>query len=159
MWYNVDEVGYNKISNAEFVNPSTIQVNAFQPFKSDSQFNVKLENTSLEVSDVKFSNKNKTATLTLKNPFDLVNLGKSCTVEVADFGRRDILFNNLYESEEFVSQYTTDEKLGAIYSTEKTTFKLWAPTASSVKLNLFINPDCAISSVSDSLIILITSSI
>ena len=141
MWYNVDEVDYNKISNAEFVNPSTIQVNAFQPFKSDSQFNVKLENTSLEVSDVKFSNKNKTATLTLKNPFDLVNLGKSCTVEVADFGRRDILFNNLYESEEFVSQYTTDEKLGAIYSTEKTTFKLWAPTASSVKLNLFNKGD------------------
>ena len=137
MWYDVNEVDYNKVSSAAFKDPKTVIVEAFQPFKKDTVFKVKLENTELAVDKVSLSNDMKTATVTLKDSFDLSQLGKSCTVEAVDYGVRDISFENLYESEEFVSQYTTDEKLGAIYTNEKTTFKLWAPTATDVKLNLY----------------------
>lgn len=137
MWYDVNEVDYNKVSNASFKTINTVEVEAFQPFKKDTEFKVKLEGQELPITDVKLSNNKKVATLTLKDPFDLTQLGKSCTVEAIDYGSRNISFENLYESEEFVEQYTTDEKLGAIYTTEKTTFKVWAPTATEVKLNLY----------------------
>lgn len=137
MWYDVNEVDYNKVSSASFKNVNTVEVEAFQPFKKDTEFKVKLEDQELPITDVKLSSDMKVATLTLKDPFDLTQLGKSCTVEAVDYGKRDISFENLYESEEFVKQYTTDEELGAIYTTEKTTFKVWAPTATEVKLNIY----------------------
>ena len=137
MWYDVNEVDYNKVSSASFKDVNTVEVVAFQPFKNNTEFKVKLENSELEIKDVKLSNDMKTATLTLKEPFDLSQLGKTCKVEAIDYGTRDISFENLYESEEFVNQYTTDETLGAIYTNENTTFKVWAPTATEVKLNLY----------------------
>ena len=45
--------------------------------------------------------------------------------------------NNLFNSKEFEDLYHYDNELGAIYSKEKTTFILWAPTAEAVKLALY----------------------
>ena len=43
-----------------------------------------------------------------------------------------------YSTEEFESLYTyTGNDLGATYAKEKTTFRLWAPTATTVKVNLY----------------------
>lgn len=43
-----------------------------------------------------------------------------------------------YSSKEFENQYTNEEDdLGAIWDKEKTTFRVWAPTAESVTLNLY----------------------
>ena len=43
-----------------------------------------------------------------------------------------------YSTEEFESLYTyTGNDLGATYTKEKTTFRLWAPTATTVKVNLY----------------------
>ena len=44
----------------------------------------------------------------------------------------------IYSSEQFEAQYTyTGNDLGALWSKEKTTFRLWAPTAIGVKINLY----------------------
>ena len=44
----------------------------------------------------------------------------------------------IYSTEEFEAQYTYDgNDLGASWSKEKTTFKVWAPTAEAVKVNLY----------------------
>lgn len=44
----------------------------------------------------------------------------------------------IYSTEEFEAQYTYDgDDLGAAWSKEKTTFKVWAPTADEVKVNLY----------------------
>lgn len=40
-------------------------------------------------------------------------------------------------TENFDSQYATDEKLGFIYAPERTLFRLWAPVASRIELILF----------------------
>ncbi len=43
-----------------------------------------------------------------------------------------------YSSEAFEAEYTyTGDDLGAAWTAEKTTFRLWAPTASSVKVSLY----------------------
>ena len=45
---------------------------------------------------------------------------------------------SVYSTEEFEAQYTyTGDDLGASYSKDKTTFRLWAPTATAVKVNLY----------------------
>jgi pullulanase len=45
---------------------------------------------------------------------------------------------SLYDTEAFKNQYTySGDDLGANYSNEKTTFKIWAPTANKMELNLF----------------------
>lgn len=49
------------------------------------------------------------------------------------------LLNNHLHSKEFNETYYYDGTLGAIYTKDKTTFKLWAPTASSVKLIDYTN--------------------
>ena len=44
----------------------------------------------------------------------------------------------LYNSKDFEKNYTyTETDLGAAWSTEKTTFRLWAPTADSVQIKLY----------------------
>ena len=43
-----------------------------------------------------------------------------------------------YSTDEFEAEYTySGDDLGATYTTEKTTFRLWAPTATAVKVNLY----------------------
>ena len=44
----------------------------------------------------------------------------------------------LYSTEEFERKYTyAGSDLGARWTKEKTSFRLWAPTAKSVKVNLY----------------------
>ncbi len=59
--------------------------------------------------------------------------------------RVSMLVANYYDSDEFVSDYTYDGELGAILDDESapssTTFKVWAPTSSSIKLNIYNSSD------------------
>ena len=44
---------------------------------------------------------------------------------------------NIFDTEEFNDQYYYGGQLGAIYTPEKTEFRVWAPTASKVELQVF----------------------
>lgn len=49
-----------------------------------------------------------------------------------------IVMPNIYSTEAFEEEYTyTGTDLGAIWSSEKTAFRVWAPTAEVVKVNLY----------------------
>ena len=49
-----------------------------------------------------------------------------------------ITMPNFYSTNEFESQYTYEgSDLGAVWTAEKTAFRVWAPTAKSVKVNLY----------------------
>src|SRR5690606_38991585 len=50
---------------------------------------------------------------------------------------RNVDFNGLYDTQEFEEVYTYEGELGAMYSKNKTTFRLWAPVSQAVKLNLY----------------------
>ena len=60
----------------------------------------------------------------------------ACPVFAAEAGA--VHTPSYYSSEEFESLYTyTGDDLGATYTANKTTFRLWAPTATAVKVNLY----------------------
>ena len=51
---------------------------------------------------------------------------------------KDVRMPIWYSTSDFEDKYTyTGDDLGAVWTAEKTTFKVWAPTASSVRVNLF----------------------
>ena len=52
-------------------------------------------------------------------------------------GRFIIKMANIFDTKEFTEKYYYGGSLGAIYSPAKTEFRLWAPTASKVVLNVF----------------------
>lgn len=72
--------------------------------------------------------------LTTKEPLDkMARYTLSC--QGADYTVR---MPNVYSTEEFEAAYTyTGDDLGAVWSAEKTAFRLWAPTAEGVKVNLY----------------------
>ena len=56
--------------------------------------------------------------------------------EIYDRSKKSEL-RDIFNSKEFEEKYCSDLELGAIYSKEKTIFRLWSPVASKVRLQLF----------------------
>ncbi len=78
-------------------------------------------------------------TITLGEQLDLT---KSYTLEIEGYGTAKILPSEIFDSKEFIEQYTYDgDDLGPVIHGDSTTFKVWAPTASKVVLNLFEKGD------------------
>jgi pullulanase len=49
---------------------------------------------------------------------------------------------NTYSTPEFEAKYTySGSDLGATWTEEKTSFRLWAPTATSARVNLYVTGD------------------
>ena len=73
--------------------------------------------------------------ITLEEKLDL---GKTYEVEIEGFGKKTVMPTGIFDCQEFLDNYTYDgDDLGAVIYGNSTTFKVWAPTASAVKLNLF----------------------
>ena len=67
-----------------------------------------------------------------------IDLSKTYTLEIAGFGQKAAFPMGIFDCAEFVENYTYDgSDLGAVIHGADTTFKVWAPTASKVVLNLF----------------------
>ena len=72
---------------------------------------------------------------------DPLVLTESYTLSHAGYKDIPVTFNSVYKSDGFKEAFTYNGELGAIYTSDSTTFRLWAPTASSVKINLFTSGD------------------
>ena len=70
---------------------------------------------------------------------ETLDLSKNYTVSIKDYGEKAVVPTGIFDSNYFIENYTYDgNDLGAtINSDGTTTFKVWAPTASKVVLNLF----------------------
>lgn len=67
-----------------------------------------------------------------------LDLSKQYRVEIAGYGSKAVVPTDIFDSEFFAQTYHYDgDDLGAVVNGENTTFKVWAPTASHVVLNLF----------------------
>ena len=71
-----------------------------------------------------------------------ITLGKTYEVEVtfADSGetaKSGLSFMSLYTTDAFNELYYYDGELGAIYTSERTTFKVWSPVSTSIVLNIY----------------------
>ena len=80
-------------------------------------------------------NKASTGTIVLEEEIDL---SKTYQVTIKGFNCINAFPLEVFDTAEFISNYTYDgNDLGAVVDETGTTFKLWAPTASKVVLNLF----------------------
>ncbi|MBR2047522.1 MAG: type I pullulanase [Oscillospiraceae bacterium] len=82
-----------------------------------------------------------TYTLKLKQTLDLVTLHQYSIrfSEQDKFTDTDykINTNTVYASDKFAEEFTYDGELGALWTANSTTFRVWAPTAASVSVNLY----------------------
>ena len=70
-----------------------------------------------------------------------LTLDKAYTLHVADLEPVPVVPITYFNSEDFSARYNYDGKLGVELTQTQTIFRLWAPTASSVWLNLFTAGD------------------
>ena len=67
-----------------------------------------------------------------------LDLSKHYRVFINGYGEKDVVPTDIFDSQYFADHFHYDgSDLGAVISGENTTFKVWAPTASKVVLNLF----------------------
>lgn len=72
--------------------------------------------------------------ISMENPLDLT---KSYNI-LYEGNEYKVVLPNVYSTEAFEEEYTyTGTDLGATWSSDKTVFRVWAPTAEAVKVNLY----------------------
>ena len=108
--------------------------------ESLSQVHVRQEGQELEIEELSsLNNVVVTGVITVKEELDV---SKAYTVEIEGYGEIAAMPTDVFDSPAFIEKYTYDgDDLGAVIQGENTVFKLWAPTASDVKLNLFEEGD------------------
>ena len=67
-----------------------------------------------------------------------LDIAKTYTLKIDGFGEKNVVPTTIFDTKWFADNYHyTGDDLGAIINGNNTTFKVWAPTASKVVLNLF----------------------
>ena len=66
-----------------------------------------------------------------------LSLTNEYVLEVDGYTGKTVTLGKIFNSDEFADLYHYNGELGALYSKDKTSFVLWSPTATSVKLALF----------------------
>ncbi len=100
------------------------------------QVHVRQDGRELEILSLSSLNNNVvTGVITVKEELDV---SKAYTVEIEGYGEIAAMPTEIFDSPSFINRYTYDgDDLGAVIQGDTTVFKVWAPTASQVQLNLF----------------------
>ena len=139
VYYGLDEVDLShRVQRVDFTDIDRI---AFTSSTSQiTASDVRVLADGVPVSFREFSVSGFRSQLTLNEPADLT---KSYVLEVTFFDQPDVArtipigFGGVYASDAFNDAFYYDGALGALYENNQTTFKLWAPIASEVVLNLY----------------------
>ena len=71
-----------------------------------------------------------------------LDVTKNYRISIEGYGEIEVIPSDIFDSDYFAENYHYDgDDLGAVTDGHSTTFKLWAPTASRVLLNLFYSGD------------------
>lgn len=95
-------------------------------------------NISFCANEPQLLNKTYTLTLKLDEPIDITEQYEILLISEPPV---KIAHAPLYNSKAFDQQFTYHGDLGPIYTPEKTHFKVWSPTASSIAVNLYRTGD------------------
>ncbi len=99
---------------------------------------IKLYQGDTEVSISNLSTLNKEATSGYIEVAQDLDLSKNYRIVLEGYGEKPVVPTDIFDTDYFAENYHYDgDDLGAVISGENTTFKVWAPTASKVVLNLF----------------------
>ena len=146
--YGDDIVKGTKVAGADAnlkKNTINVQVSALLKNVSTETFKITKGEEVLTVTEIKEG----AASSTEKENITISSSSYTLTMEeeLDPFGSYKLSFDgndyaikmpSVYKTEEFVNQYTYDgDDLGATWSKQSTTFKVWSPTASEMTLNLY----------------------
>ncbi len=127
-----------KLTIAGMIALDKIQYNLTPKTKITSLDQVKVLDGEREIPVTNISSLNQEVvggTITLGEKLDIA---KAYTLKIEGFDEKPIVPTRVFDSEEFIAEYTYDgDDLGSVINGTGTTFKVWAPTASRVVLNLF----------------------
>ncbi len=150
VWYSPEDVNKNPVVADAYFGETTSKQIIFTLSKpidtadetEGSKFTVTDENgTTYPIVKV-WSEKpkvEKTAYLIMKEPLDL---SKTYTIEREGFDGCEVSMRKVIGSEYFDEAFAYDgDDLGAVYSSESTKFRVWAPLATEVSLNLYEEGD------------------
>ena len=100
------------------------------------QVQVKVNDAPVAIEKLSSLNNNViTGVITTREPLDITGV---YTVSMEGYGEKVAVPTAIFDSPAFEAMYTyAGDDLGAIIHGDATTFKVWAPTASKVVLNLF----------------------
>ncbi len=123
---------------ADMVNFNTIKYNVTPAVKITSLDQIKVYQDGQQIAIESLDSLNKTAVaggITFSEELDLT---KVYEIEIEGYGRKTVMPSGIFDSAEFAEKYHYyGDDLGAVIHGGETTFKVWAPTASNVVLNLF----------------------
>lgn len=158
VWYNKEEVNFSPaILTADFGEGTTKQIDVTLSKAIDTA----VENTSAkfkitdesgkEYSIMKLWNETPGSVTATKIVLEEeLSLKHTYTVSYEGYVAKQVNIKKAFSSKAFEEEYTYEgEDLGAVYSADKTTFRVWAPTAEKVVINFYEagEGDCLIESV------------
>lgn len=127
-----------KLTIAGMVELDKIQYSLTPKTKITSLEQVKLLDGDREIPVTDLSSLNQevvTGTLTVGEKLDIT---KTYTLQIEGFEEKPVVPTGVFDSQEFIENYTYDgDDLGAVINGSDTAFRVWAPTASKVVLNLY----------------------
>ena len=125
-------------SMAGMVDFNTIQYFITPATKLDNVNKIKITQDGREIPIEKVDSLGKTSANGKITLAERLDLSKIYEIEIDGFGKKNVLPTGVFDSAEFLENYVYDgDDLGAVINGKNTTFKVWAPTAAAVKLNLF----------------------
>ncbi len=147
----VDAVMLNKITSAVFGSDrSSVFIKTDKAIGETSIFKVKDSDDNVlgTVNGSDFVD-GTSATIELAAPIDITKTGYYVVDEPDGTFDKEINFqpahyisrSAMYESDEFNADYGYDGVLGAQYAADKTTFSVWSPIATAMKLNIYNSGD------------------
>ena len=127
-----------KINSAGLTKLNTIKYNLTTRLRVTSLDQIKVKDGDKEIAVTGLSTLNNEVNHGEVTLAENLDLSKVYTLEIVDYGEATVIPTKVFDTQEFNDLYAYDgDDLGATIHDGSTTFKVWAPTASKVVLNLF----------------------
>ena len=128
-----------EINTAGITSLNTIRYNLSVSTRITDLSQIKVKTDGHEVAVLSLNTLNNKVNHGIVTLSENLDLSKSYTLEIEGYGAATVIPSTVFDSEEFIANFTYDgSDLGATINADgSTTFKVWAPTASKVVLNLF----------------------
>ncbi len=128
----------DSIKNAEFTDEHTVKIETTNTF---TEYKLYQDNELIKIGE---GVNKKTVTFPLPQDHDTVSFTSSYKVEVTFKASKKTLskvvsVTKLYNTTGFANTYNYTGELGAIYTSTSTTFRVWSPISSSIKLRIYNN--------------------
>ena len=127
-----------KFTLAGMIDFHRIQYNVSPKTTISSYSQVKVYDGDKELSVLNITNMGMEVTSGIIEIEETLDISKNYRVVIEGYGEKAVVPTSIFDSDYFIENFTYDgDDLGAVISGDSTTFKVWAPTASNVVLNLF----------------------